>query len=394
MSGDVLDEVAKYFGETKNLVSTFALASRTLATAVDRCVARRCRDLWSTSTEIEEHGVRLGSGFFARRLRAVRMTDLPNQVRLPHFPDPVRLPLASRQPGLTPEEEAVWSQKWAKSTELFKALRDACLAPTTQKLMDRYLLIDVSVKTCDGVVVGRRSVMLSGELPTDEVPFVEALTIAEDLKPDFFNSNFYNNVQEGIQDGWFMEFGNVVGCRQCVHSGHRVSSIDEIQHDFPDQLMAAGIIDEYRPSQLPSSRRVVSVRVDLFRKDGKSMCLFDDEVGIPMHDLWPCRMEPGFTDAMMKDNNIGVKLLPNGAELDNNLLPPKKWPERYDTLHCIPSVFAKYPEGDRGALELVSVRLEFATGEANAHDSYLSILSLPHMGAKAIHGLLALDAWS
>ena len=57
-------------------------------------------------------------------------------------------------------------------------------------------------------------------------------------------------------------------------------------------------------------------------------------------------------------------------------------------------MFAKYPEGNRGALELVSVRLEFATGEANAHDSTLSMLSLPHMGAKAIHGLLALDAWS
>ena len=197
-----------------------------------------------------------------------------------------------------------------------------------------------------------------------------------------------------------MEFGNVVGCRLFVHSGDRVSQINELQHDFPDQLMAAGIIDEYRPSQLPSSRRVVSVRVDLFRKDGKSMCLFDDSVGIPMRDFWPSRMEPDHDSTLIADNSIGVKLLSNDADVDNNLLPPKE-EGRFDTLHCIPAVFAKYPEGDprdiakyRGALELVSVRLGFVTEIATVHDEALPCLGLPHMGAKAVLGLLALDAWS
>ena len=383
MSGDVLDEVANYL-KTKDLVSSFALASRTLAAAVDHCAARRCRALWSTSVEIESRGVRLGSAFLARRLRPVRMT---------HGPLETRLPLASRQPGLMPEEEELWSREWNGTYSLSSKLSDVKEAPTTQTLTDRYLLIDVTVKTCDGAVVGQRSVMLSGVLPSGELPFDEPLTIAEDLEPDFFNSNFFNNVQEGIQDGWFMEFGNVVGCRQFVHSGHRVSNIDEIQHDFPDQLMAAGIIDEYRPSQLPSSRRVVSVRVDLFRKDGKSMCLFDDSVGIPMRDFWPSRMESDHDSTLIADNSIGVKLLSNDADVDNNLLPPKE-EGRFDTLHCIPAVFAKYPEGDRGALELVSVRLGFVTEIATVHDEALPCLGLPHMGAKAVQGLLALDAWS
>ena len=59
IAGDILDEVANYLDG--DLLSSLAPASRTLATAVDHCAARRCRALWSTSAEIEALGVRLGS---------------------------------------------------------------------------------------------------------------------------------------------------------------------------------------------------------------------------------------------------------------------------------------------------------------------------------------------
>ena len=62
IAGDILDEVAKYLDDG-DLISSLAPASRTLATAVDHCAARRCRALWSTSAEIEARGVRLGSAF-------------------------------------------------------------------------------------------------------------------------------------------------------------------------------------------------------------------------------------------------------------------------------------------------------------------------------------------
>ena len=127
IAGDVLDEVAKYLDDG-DLISSLAPASRTLATAVDHCAARRCRALWSTSAEIEACGVRLGSAFLARRSRPVLKT---------HGPMEMRLPLASRPQQIYEDSDSDEDED-----------------------EDRYLLIDVNVKTRAGVIVGRRSVMM------------------------------------------------------------------------------------------------------------------------------------------------------------------------------------------------------------------------------------------
>ena len=382
IAGDVLDEVAKYLDDG-DLISSLAPASRTLATAVDHCAARRCRALWSTSAEIEARGVRLGSAFLARRSRPVLKT---------HGPMEMRLPLASKLPQQIYED--------SDSDE--------------DEDEDRYLLIDVNVKTRAGVIVGRRSVMMDcvcgypfggGELQfaySGEFRFDAPLTIAENLKPWNFYAR-YSNVDDNIESGWYCEMGNIVGTKNCVH-GNSTYGFNLVNHNFPDELMAAGLIDRYRRSQLPSSRVVVSVRVDLFRKDGESMCLFDGPVGIPGHDDWPEQGNWDYMDDTAADlKRIGIPLEAADTDINSNLLPPGDFePSGYsfrkykaaDTLHCSPVVFAKYPEGDRGAFELVAVRLGFNTERASLDEEHLTSIGSPHMGGKVVQGLYALDAWS
>ena len=379
IAGDILDEVAKYLDDG-DLGSSLAPASRTLATAVDHCAARRCRALWSTSAEIEALGVRLGSAFLARRSRPVRMT---------HAPERSVLPLASRYDNSDEDED--------------------------EDEEDRYLLIDVNVKTRAGVIVGRRSVMMDCGYHVEnqalhfdasgEFRFDAPLTIAENLKPWNFYAR-YPNRNDNIESGWYCEMGNIVGSKNCVVGG-RAYGYNKVNHNFPDEQMAAGLIEQYRRSQLPSNRLVVSVRVDLFRKDGKSMCLFDDPVGIPTHDDWPGQVnwdDDMFADSVAADlEKFGVPLEAADPDLNSNLLPPGDFEpsgskymlyKEANTLHCSPVVFAKYPDGDRGTFELVAVRLGFNTEWASLDDEILSSTSPPHMGAKVIRGLYALDAWS
>ena len=229
LSQDVLEVIGSYL-ETRDLVSSFALASRTLNDAADQCAAMRCRALFSSSAEIERRGVRLGATFLARRSRPLQMTQTPCSAREPHL-IPARIPLASRPLQNMPEEEAVMSQDWPSDVSedrdfdpyhenptLEEALKKVQLASTTQTLPGLYFLIDVTVKTRDGIIVGRRSVMVDGAVPLsmDVVRFDEPLTIAEDLEPDFFYSEHFNSVEEDFACGWYMEFGNIVGCRNVV----------------------------------------------------------------------------------------------------------------------------------------------------------------------------------
>ena len=417
LSQDVLEVIGRYL-ETGVLVSSFALASRTLNDAADQCAAMRCRAFFSTSAEIERRGVRLGATFLARRSRPLQMTRTPLSVREPKL-IPARIPLASRPLQKMPEEEAVMSQDWPsddsedrdfdpyhENPSLEEALKKVQLASTTQTLPGLYFLIDVTVRTRDGIIVGRRSVMVDGAVPLsmDVLRFDEPLTIAEDLEPDFFYSEHFNNVEEDFANGWYMEFGNIVGCRNHVHigesSGPTIVGIEPLQRDFPEQLMLGGYIDRFRPSQLPSRRREVSVRVDLFRSiDGKSMCLLDSPVGIPKHDDWPGQyMHPYDDDLDMDEDDLGVKLVIDEADHPGDTLFPLggvTGQDEFDTFHCAPVVFAEYPEDDVGPLTLTGVRLAFVTSISDpTSEGWLDFNDKPHVGAKAIHGVRALDAWT
>lgn len=420
LSQDVLEVIGSYL-ETRDLVSSFALASRTLNDAADQCAAMRCRALFSSSAEIERRGVRLGATFLARRSRPLQMTQTPCSAREPHL-IPARIPLASRPLQNMPEEEAVMSQDWPSDVSedrdfdpyhenptLEEALKKVQLASTTQTLPGLYFLIDVTVKTRDGIIVGRRSVMVDGAVPLsmDVVRFDEPLTIAEDLEPDFFYSEHFNSVEEDFACGWYMEFGNIVGCRNVVHVGETTMIIgsEPLNPNFPEQLILGGYIDRFRPSQLSSRRREVSVRVDLFRStDGKSMCLLDSPVGVPNHNEWPGQSNnPYDADFDEEEDDLGVKLVIDEASHPGETLFPLggvTGQDEFDTFHCAPTVFAEYPEvldgeDDVGPLTLTGVRLGFVTSTSDpTSEGWLNFNDKPHVGAKAIHGLRALDAWT
>ena len=74
--------------------------------------------------------------------------------------------------------------------------------------------------------------------------------------------------------------------------------------------------------------------------------------------------------------------------------------DEFDTFHCAPVVFAEYPEcldgeDDVGPLRLTGVRLAFVTSTSDpTSEGWLDFNDKPHVGAKAIHGVRALDAWT
>ena len=108
MNADTLDVICSFCDE-QALVSSFAHASKTIATAVDAHAAARARRYWTTSAELERRGVRLGAAFLARRSRPPRKAA-----------DGSRIRLASRRLKKTPEEklafelnqEVEWSPEW------------------------------------------------------------------------------------------------------------------------------------------------------------------------------------------------------------------------------------------------------------------------------------------
>ena len=411
LSEDALAVIGS-FCDARVLVTSFALASKAMWSGADVAAAQRARDTWSTSVEMARRGVWLGTAFLARRLRP----PLTNA-------DGSRVPLASRPLDHSPEELSLrashkkevktvetavrahnWGEWWLTGDA--EAKDDIEPVPTGM-LSGRVLLVDVIVRTIDGKVVGRRSVLLDGAdpLPTEPVRF-EPLRVAEGLEPSTFYADHAHELRQ--DSAWLDEVRNVVGgyATCCMASRGRpgIFGLDEVNYEWPEQLMEHGAIDEYRPSQLPHRRRRVSVRVDLFRlSDGKSMCLGEHDVGVGVHFDWP-----GVYDYPVEDSiSLHSEMLDDDRK---SILPPDSV-GCYDLFGCGCSVLADWPSSVRGPLDLsargdldlTGVKLGFECQSEPLlgrfedlidDDGTLWNFSGPHVGAKAVRSLLALDAWA
>ena len=400
------------FCDARVLVTSFALASKAMRSGADVAAAQRARDTWSTSVEMARRGVRLGTAFLARRLRP----PLTNA-------DGSRVPLASRpldhslaelslrashkqkvKTVETSERAQNWGEWWLTGDAEAK---DDFEPVPTGRLSGRVLLVDVIVRTIDGEVVGRRSVLLDGAdpLPTEPLRF-EPLRVAEDLEPSTFYADHTHEIRQ--DSVWLDEVRNVVGgyatCCEASRGRPGIFGFPEVNYEWPEQLMEHGLIYEYRPSQLPENRRRVSVRVDLFRlSDGKSMCLGEHDVGVPVHWSWPEDFgEP-------PEDSIFLR----SEELDDDrksIIPPDSV-GCYDLFGCGCSVLADWPSSVRGPLDLyargdldlTAVKLGFECQSEPLlgrledlidDDGGLWNFYGPHVGAKVVRSLLALDAWA
>ena len=441
LNADTLDVICAFCDE-QTLVSNFAHASKTVASAVDVHAAARARRLWATSAELERRGVRLGAAFLARRSRPPRKAA-----------DGSRIPLASRPLEITPEEaiarelrlEEDWSPDWwaaKKQTlsaedlarcepifgheldeeaieEIIESQEVADRQPSALRLPGRVLLVDVVVRDINDRVVGRRSVLVEGAQPlgarydseyseerawADELHFAESLRIASGLEPDWFWADTFS----GLMDyAWLTEVSNVVGVHQMAGAEngrrHICGSGGDVNHKFPEQLREQDYINEYRPSQLPENRRFVSVRVDLFRlSDGKSMCLGEHDVGVQGLRDWPGDY---ISNGEVIGTNPILPFIPLTASDD--LLEKESMLERpYDPElreRCADEIFAPqchaiadYPDA-AGELHIRGVRLGFCCpahpGESGMpeHGDYQNN---PHLGDRVTRALLTLDAWT
>ena len=451
LNADTLDVICSFCDE-QTLVSNYAHASKTIASAVDAHAAARARRYWTTSAELERRGVRLGAAFLARRSRPPRRAA-----------DGSRITLASRPLALTPEEalarelhfEESWSPEWwaaKKQTLSPEALArcepifghkldddaideikydqdEAARRPSALRLPGRVLLVDVIVRDINDAVVGRRSVLVDGAEPflapgrveneqiswADELRFADSLRIASGLEPSWFFRDHWGEQTDHtsrLDNAWLTEVANVVGCHQVISMdtlpGHHTATgniygFSAINHDWPDQLLKHGLVDEHRSSQLPENRRFVSVRVDLFRlSDGKSMCLGEHDVGVQGLRDWPGDF---LSNGEVIGTNPILPFIPLTASDD--LLEKESMLERpYDPElreRCADEIFAPqchaiadYPDAT-GELHIRGVRLGFCCpahpGESGMpeHGDYQNN---PHLGDRVTRALLTLDAWT
>jgi hypothetical protein len=449
LNADTLDVICSFCDE-QTLVSNYAHASKTIASAVDAHAAARARAYWTTSAELERRGVRLGAAFLARRSRPPRRAA-----------DGSRITLASRPLVLTSEEALArelhfaesWSPEWwaaKKQTlsaedlarcepifghkldddaidEIKYAQDEAARRPSALRLPGRVLLVDVTVRDINGVVVGRRSVLVDGTEPflapgrveneetswADELQFADSLRIASGLEPDWFFRDRYNDDHHPwetqthhtnrLDNAWLAEVANVVGAHQTARAAGDIYGYSEINHDWPDQLLEHGHVDEHRSSQLPENRRFVSVRVDLFRlADGKSMCLGEHDVGVQGLCDWPGDIH---WHGQVVGTNPILPFIPLTASDD--LLEKESILERpYDPelgKRCADEIFAPqchaiaaYPDA-AGELHIRGVRLGFCC-PAHPGDSGMpewgDYQNNPHLGDRVVRVLLTLDAWT
>jgi hypothetical protein len=441
LNADALDVICSFCDE-QTLVSNLAHASKAVASAVDAHAAARARAYWNTSAELERRGVRLGAAFLARRSRPPRKAA-----------DGSRIRLASRRLKKTPEEklafelnqEVDWSPEWwaAKKEKLSAEALARCepifgheldedaikeigydyekagRRPSALRLPGRVLLVDVVVRDINDRVVGRRSVLVDGAEPllapgeredseesawADELRFKDSLRIASGLEPDWLFRDLYgpgeNEARNRLDHGWLTEVCNVVGAHQCVNVSPPRRSIlgsSEINHDWPDQQLEHGYVDEYRPSQLPKNRRFVSVRVDLFRlSDGMSMCLGEHDVGVKVWWDWPgLDQREGYGAPMINDD---LSFIPLTAADDF-------WEEdgifkRPDLFGPQCHVIADYPDEGTGELHIRGVRLGFCCpaypdwDDVDGHEKMHDFQNNPRLGDRVVRSLRRLDAWT
>ena len=396
LNADTLDVICS-FCDAQTLVATLAHGSKTIASAVDAHAAARARRLWTTSAELERRGVRLGTAFLARRSRPPRKAA-----------DGSCVPLSSRTLTAAEKEGADWDE-YTRS-EL--------------PLPGRVLVVDVIVRTApadyagpsqtvmpvgmchddlaaDGTVIGRRSVILDA-MPSDDAVHFAPLRIAEGLEP----SSFWSDRSESTggdpdhreDHAWLAEVANIVGGHQFAFSGDpSVGECTSVNHRFAAECLKHGIIDAYRPSQLPENHRYVSVRVDLMRlSDGKSMCLGEHDVGVKSHGYWPGQEPPDFSDEEEEEEEH-ILLTPSESCLyEESILPQPRPQGENDVLAVRSSVLANYPQETPGALDLVAVSLGFGCPEPEPEldrdETHFDGTGRTH--DMVVKSLLTLDQWT
>ena len=390
LNADTLGVVCS-FCDAQTLVATLIHASKTTASAVDAHAAARAKRLWSTSAELERRGIRLDAAFLARRSRPPRKAA-----------DGSSIPLSSRTLTAAEREGGDWDR----------------YEQSKLPLPGRVLVVDVIVRTApakyagpsedgipyyedyadlvaDGTVVGRRSVILDA-MPSDDAVHFAPLRIAEGLEPSSFR---YYSDPDPDREGhaWLAEVANIVGGHQfvCTWSGDpSVGGCTSVNHRFAADCLKHGIIDAYRPSQLPENHRYVSVRVDMMRlSDGKSMCLGEHDVGVKSYGEWPGQEHPDFSDEEVVEEHI--LLTPDDCCLYKESILPQPGPEN-DVLACRSSVLANYPQETPGALDLVAVSLGFSCPEPGESDDGEGITfdGIGHTHDMVVKSLLTLDAWA
>ena len=411
LSEDALAVIGS-FCDARVLVASFALASKAMWSGADVAAAQRARDTWSTSVEMARRGVWLGTAFLARRLRPPLTNADGSRVPLASRPldhSPAELSLrASHKKAIKMVETSTRNKTWGEWWLTGDAEANDDYEPVpTGMLSGRVLLVDVIVRTIDGKVVGRRSVLIDGAdpLPTEPLRF-EPLRVAEGLEPSTFYASHGDDLRQ--DSAWLDEVRNVVGGYATCCSGTRgrpgIFGLDEVNYEWPEELMKHGYIDEYRPSQLPHRRRRVSVRVDLFRlSDGKSMCLGEHDVGVGVEWDWPAaNSEPPEDSIVLRSTTL---------DDDRKSIIPPDSVGCYDLFGCGCAVLADYPSSARGPLDLsargnlditaVELGFECQSEPLLGHledliddDGGLWCFDPPHVGAKVVRSLLALDAWA
>ena len=398
LNADTLGVVCS-FCDAQTLVATLIHASKTTASAVDAHAAARAKRLWSTSAELERRGVRLGAAFLARRSRPPRKAA-----------DGSSIPLSSRTLTAAEKEGADWDE----------------YTQSEMPLPGRVLVVDVIVRTApakyagpsedgipyyedyadlvaDGTVVGRRSVILDA-MPSDDAVHFAPLRIAEGLEPSSFR---YYSDPDPDREGhaWLAEVANIVGGHQfvCTWSGDpSVGGCTSVNHRFAADCLKHGIIDAYRPSQLPENHRYVSVRVDLMRlSDGKSMCLGEHDVGVQWHSHWAGQQQQGFSsdEDEWEVEEEHITLTPAGSFLYEESILPRPLADKYlnDVLACRNFVLAEYPQESPGALDLVGVSVGFSCPDPGFDDgqgTHFTFRGHGNTPAGMVKSLLTLDAWT
>ena len=393
LNADTLGVVCS-FCDAQTLVATLIHASKTTASAVDAHAAARAKRLWSTSAELERRGVRLGAAFLARRSRPPRKAA-----------DGSSIPLSSRTLTAAEKEGADWDE----------------YTQSEMPLPGRVLVVDVIVRTApaeyagpsqyvmpvvedraefvaDSTIIGRRSVLLDA-MPSDDAVHFAPLRIAEGLEPSSFwnDSDISASGQDRPDHYWLAEVANVVGGHQFVFAfdgDPHIVGATGVNHRFAADCLKHGIIDAYRPSQLPGNHRYVSVRVDLMRlSDGKSMCLGEHDVGVKSHGEWPGQEFEDFSDEEVEEEHI--LLTPDNCCLYNESILPQPGPEN-DVLACRSSVLANYPQETPGALDLVAVSLGFSCPEPGEGDDGegTTFDGIGHTHDMVVKSLLTLDQWT
>ena len=399
LNADTLGVVCS-FCDAQTLVATLIHASKTIASAVDAHAAVRAKRLWTTSAELERRGVRLGAAFLARRSRPPRKAA-----------DGSCIPLASRT--LTDAERGaadwdVWTQSElplpGRVLIVDVIVRTAPAKYAGPSQYDIPVIEDYADLVADGTVIGRRSVILDA-MPSDDAVHFAPLRIAEGLEPSSFwnDSDISASGQDRPDHYWLAEVANVVGghqfvCRPPAFSGDpSVGSCTSVNHRFVADCLKHGIIDAYRPSQLPENHRYVSVRVDLMRlSDGKSMCLGEHDVGVKSHGYWPGQEPPDFSDEEEVEEEH-ILLTPGESCLyEESILPQPRPQGENDVLACRSSVLANYPQETPGALDLVAVSLGFGCPEPEPEldrdETHFDGTGRTH--DMVVKSLLTLDAWT